>query len=136
MIWKFITTDNGMVFYDIDKSPSKALAVSLYFKKLETIGKISLTLIGALWAFLVYTENRVDIKRWDQILLFVTSNLFLLCSFATYYIGFDFVMGRIFYHATIDFQAPIISFWDMAQTINFLGGISCSTLTVLVCLKR
>lgn len=125
--------DIGMEIVNLDKSEAKRIATTLFFSKLESIGKISLALVGVLWAFVIYTGNKICIRTTWQKILFVVTNLFLFFSFGSYFLGYDFLLGRIFYHSTIDIEAPVVQFWRMAQFVYFTLGIICFIGIILLC---
>ena len=129
----YIYIDKGMVIINLDASNTKQLATDLFFNKLESIGKMSLALLGALWAIVIYKESKIKIKTSSQRRLFILTNLFLLGSFASYFLGYDFLVARIFYHSTIDLGAPIVGFWRLMQLVYFLTGLVWFVITVYFC---
>ena len=127
--------DGGMKLVELN-TEAKMIAVNRFFSQLESIGTISITLIGVLWAFIIYGASRVKIKRLTEKCLFVQSNLFLLISFATCFFSERFLIGRLFYHSTIDLNAPIVNFGLSMQQSFFISGLIWSVLTILVSLKE
>ncbi len=132
---RYSKIDTGMELVKLDNQ-AKIIATNMFFSQLESVGKISLTLIGLMWAFIIYKASRVEIRGFSRICLFVQSNIFLLLSFLAYFIGEDFLIGRIFYHATIDLSAPIVNFWLSMQRQFFIFGLIWSAVTILLSLSR
>ncbi len=129
----FKDIDQGMEIVNLEVSESKRMATTLFFSKLESIGKISVAILGVLWAFVIYTGTRIYIQTAAQIALFGASNIYLLMSFITYSLGYDFLLGRIFYHSTIDLEAPIVLFWSKAQIVYFSMGLFWFVILALLC---
>ncbi|OPY75875.1 MAG: hypothetical protein A4E64_01753 [Syntrophorhabdus sp. PtaU1.Bin058] len=128
--------DTGMEIINLNNSEAKRIATTLFFSKLESVGKISLALLGVLWAFIIYTGNRINIRTMSQINLFIVTNLCLLFSFGSYFWGYDFLLSRIFYHSTIDLEAPIVKFYSIAQLVYFISGIFWFVITILLCHEK
>ena len=126
--------DTGMALVKLDNQ-AKIIATNMFFSQLESIGKISLALIGVMWAFIIYKASRVEIRGFARSCLFIQSNIFLLLSFLAYFVGEDFLIARIFYHSTIDLAAPIVSFWLSLQRLFFTFGLIWSGLTILLSLN-
>lgn len=137
MVTVFVTwwllLDRTMTMHNLDGSSAKIMATTLFFQKLQSLGSISLTLIGVAWAFLLYKETNMEVPRWEQKLLFGVTNLFLAASFMSYSVGYDFLVDRIFLYATIDFGTPVVEIWNWAQVGFFLCGVTSLGLTMIVC---
>lgn len=132
---KYCSIDHGLVKIDIAANQARSFAASLYFTKLERIGQISLALIGALWIFLIGKDRAIRFKTPYHIVLFVITNIFLLASFGAYFLGSEFLVNLIFYHSTIDLDAPIVKFWSSLQLCSFILGLCYLGLTVLLSKK-
>ena len=118
-----------------DKSPQLA-AINLYFAKLQALGHLSLGLTGVLWAFVIYEEKtKLEINtRWRSALLYCAT-IFFLSSFVLYMDGYDFLVGRLFFHSAFDFEAPIVRFYSVGQMVFFAGGTLLFLMIVLFCRK-
>lgn len=125
--------DTGMELVELNNQ-AKLIATNMFFSQLESIGKISLTLLGVLWAFVIYKASRIKIRGSMRICLFIQTNIFLLISFVSYFVGEEFLISRIFYHATIDLEAPIVNFWLLAQRRFFIFGLIWLVLTIFLSL--
>jgi hypothetical protein len=131
---RYVNIDKGMELIELNNQ-AKIIATNKFFSQLESIGKISLTLLGVLWAFVIYKASRVKIQGFARICLFIQSNIFLLASFCAYFKGENFLISRIFYHATIDLEAPIVNFWLLMQQRFFIWGLAWSVLTIILSLE-
>ena len=122
--------DLSMEITDIETSQTKRMATSLYLSKLESIGKISLAIIGVLWALILYEGAQIRLSDSVEINLFLVTNLSFLISFIIYFIGHDFLLNYIFYHATIDFESPVVEFFRWGQLTYFIMGLLFFCFTV------
>ena len=125
--------DESMKVIDINASIAKQIAINLFFKKIESIGKISLTILGVLWAFVFFKGYRVSLSNVWQIILFSVPNLSLIGTFIFYIWGHAFLVGRLFYSATIDLKAPYVTLLCNGQLIFFIIGVIWFMLTVVFC---
>jgi len=132
---QYTDIDTGMELVELNNQ-AKIMATNMFFSRLESIGKISLTLLGVLWAFVIYKASRIKIVGIARKSLFAQSNIFLLVSFWAYFQGENLLIERIFYHATIDLEAPIVNFWLMVQQRFFILGLVWIILTILLSLER
>lgn len=133
-VWR-LSFDETIRAIAADKSPQLA-AINLYFAKLQSIGNLSLGLIGVLWAFVIYEEKtKLEINTaWRSALLYCATT-FLLFSFALYMHGYDFLVGRLFFHSAFDFEAPIVRFYSVGQMV-FFGGGTLSFLMIVFCCRK
>jgi hypothetical protein len=131
----FYKIDPGVEITNLEQSQTKRLASKLFIDKLESIGKISLAIIGALWAFIIYEGTKIKLLNAVSINIFILTNICLLFSFIFYFTGYDFLVNYIFYHSTIDLEAPIVQFWRWAQLLYFFLGLVFFVFTILVTLK-
>lgn len=139
IIWfviKFFLTDSGMEIVDLNKNEAKCISVKLYFEKLKAIGEISLALIGLLWALVIYKNNKIKIISFGQKSMFIATNFLFFGSFLLYFLGYDFVLGRIFFHSSFDLSAPVVSLWREGQLLFFFFGIIWLILTLLSCIQK
>jgi len=115
-------------------SPLQLKAIDLYFKKLESLGSLSLALTGALWAFVIYPkEEGVRVRdNWSWSLV-VVATFYFVTSFAFYTHGYGFLTERMFFHDAFDLEAPIVSFWSTGQLAFFAGGVGSFVAIVLLC---
>lgn len=125
--------DEGMEILNLDESETKRLATALFFSKLESIGNISLALIGILWIFRISMGYKIRIYNTAQEIIFIMINLFLLGSFVAYFLGYDLLLGRMFFHSTIDLEAPIVKFWMWAQRGYLFLGVMLLVVFIYLC---
>ena len=107
--------------YSLETEPSR-LASNLYFSKLTALAQLTVGLLGGAWAILTLTDTSVKVDRWPTITCFTLANLSLILSLGIYVYGYDFIVARIFHHATFDIDAPFISFVSKSQQFLFLKG--------------
>lgn len=131
---KYCYSDIGMVIDNLDESETKRVAVNLFFSRLESIGNISLALIGILWSFIIFRESRINIQRCEQKLLFILTNLYFLCSFSLYIWSHMLYVTYMFFHRTIDLQAPIVNIFTNFQILFFTFGLISLCITILMSL--
>ena len=136
LLWWRAHLPGTMEIVDVGE-PIRQKAIDLYFKKLESIGSTSLTMIGVLWAFVLYPKNAgVRVRdRWSMALVIIATLLFL-ASFGLSAWGFDFLTDRLFFQGTFDIEAPLVSFWAVGQGIYFAAGIVVFLAIVLVCVDH
>jgi len=127
----FLTIDRGMVIYRLDAESSR-LASNLFFEKMTALAQLAVALLGGTWAFITLAETTVRIRGWPTITCFSLANLSLASSLLVYVYGYDFLVGRIFYHATFDIDAPIVASVQSAQQYFFLKGVVDLGATILI----
>lgn len=127
----FLTIDRGMVIYRLD-AESSMLASTLFFEKMTALAQLAVALLGGTWAFITLAETTVHIRGWPTATCFTLANLSLACSLLVYVYGYDFLVGRIFYHATFDIDAPIVASVQSAQQYFFLKGVLDLGVTILI----
>jgi hypothetical protein len=133
VIWQFFTVDRGMVIRRLDNETSR-FASKLFFDKMAVLAQLAIALIGGTWAFLTLANTTVRIKSWTTIICFTLANLSLVSSLAFYLYGYDFIVARIFYHASFDIDAPFICFVSKSQQWLFIKG--CIDLVMTIILGR
>lgn len=132
-LWQFLSIDRGMVIHRLDNETSR-FASTLFFEKMTALAQLSIALLGGMWAFLTLADTTVRIKGWTTIMCFTLANLSLLSSLAVYVYGYDFIISRIFYHASFDIDAPFVGFVSISQQLLFLKG--CIDLGATIMLGR
>ena len=133
-IWalvKFSSVDRGMVIYSLNQETSR-LATTLFFNKMTALAQLAIALLGGSWAFLSLVETTVKIKGWTTIVCFTLANLSLVSSLMVYAYGYDFIVARIFHHATFDIDAPFVGFVNTSQQLLFLKGCIDLGSTILI----
>jgi hypothetical protein len=130
-LYTFSTVDRGMVIHRLDTESSR-LASTLFFEKMTALAQLAVALLGGTWAFVTLAETTVHIKGWPTITCFALANISLACSLLVYVYGYDFLVGRIFYHATFDIDAPIVALTQNAQQYFFLGGVVDLGFTIIL----
>lgn len=120
-LYQLISLDRGMVIYRLESDTSR-LASELFFNKMTALAQVTIALLGGMWAFLTLADTTVHIKGSPTIICFVLANLSLGASLAVYAYGYDFIVSRIFHHASFDIDAPFIVFVSTCQQILFLKG--------------
>lgn len=129
-LWQKIHIDEGMQLIAINND-GKQIAINIFLSQQETIGTTSIALIGAFWALFIYGDHKMNFKTWHgKFLVMQISFLFLCCLMLSFW-GQDFIIKRIFYHNTLDFEAPILKFWIYWQRGIFILGLILSGITVL-----
>lgn len=134
-LYFYFNIDFGMEITDLETSQTKKMATSSYLIKLESIGKISLAIIGVLWSIILFKGAQVELSDNITFSYFFVTNLCFLLSFLFYFIGIDTLLNYIFYHGTIDFEAPIVVFFRWGQLFYFSTGLIFFCFTVLFGLK-
>jgi hypothetical protein len=130
-LWQFSSVDRGMVIQRLDNETSR-LATTLVFNKMTAFAQLAIALLGGLWAFLSLADTIVKIKGWTTIMCFVLVNLSFVSSLGLYACGYDFIAGKIFYHASFDLDAPFVSFVKESQQLFFLNGCIDLGSTILL----
>jgi hypothetical protein len=130
----YFSIQRGMDIVKVDTA--EQVAIERFFDKLENIGEMSLVLIGALWTLFVYGESRVRPRGGCEWTLFASANLHFAASFLIYFVGTDFLVSRLFYHSSIDLDAPIVSYWRQWQLVYFVGGLLSLVASILVSLRE
>lgn len=131
VLYTFFTVDRGMVIHRLDTESSR-LASTLFFEKMTALAQLAVALLGGMWAFLTLTETTVRVEGWPTIGCFGLANLSLACSLLAYVYGYDFIVSRIFYHASFDIDAPIVAIVQQAQQYFFLNGVVDFGFTIVL----
>jgi hypothetical protein len=130
-VYTFFTVERGMVIHRLETEPSR-LASTLFFEKMTALAQLAVALLGGTWAFLTLAETKVHVKGWPTITCFALANLSLACSLLVYVYGYDFIVARIFYHATFDIDAPFVALVQKSQQLFFLKGIFDLGATIIL----
>lgn len=129
----FCNIDDGMRKIEIKDNGVRAIAVNMFAAQLEAIGNLSLTLIGAFLALLIYGESKLQIKNYSNVYLVSQTIGFFVASFLGYFLGQSFLISRLFYHGSIDLEAPIVNFWIYSQIVFFVAGLVWAVVTIVIC---
>lgn len=129
----FASEDRSMAMRRLE-TESARLASGLFFEKMTAIAQLSVALLGATWVFLTLTEGKVTLNSKATVICFWVANLSFALSLATYAIGYDFIVTRIFHHSTFDIDAPFVSKVSHIQQLTFLLG--CLSLGATILLGR
>ena len=132
-LFRYQNIDKGMEITNFNENIAKQFAINLFFRKLESIGKISLAVIGVLLAFVFLKGYRIQFNTKSQILLFLIPIISLIGSFIFYLISHDLLLSRLFYHSTIDLEAPIVKTLCRGQLYYFIIGLVWFFLTIVLC---
>ena len=132
-IYEIVNTTRAMGKYELE-SESSRLASNMYFSKLTALAQLTVGLLGGAWALVTVVDTSVKMKGWPTIACFTVANLSFLLSLAIYAYGYDFIVARIFHHATFDIDAPFISFVSRYQQALFANG--CIDLAFTVAFGR
>ena len=132
-LWQFSSVDRGMVIQRLDNETSR-LATTLFFNKMTALAQLAIALLGGSWAFLSLVDTKVKIKGWTTIICFTLANLALASSLAVYAYGYDFIVARMFYHASFDIDAPFVGLVNTSQQLLFVKG--CIDLGITILLGR
>jgi sterol desaturase/sphingolipid hydroxylase (fatty acid hydroxylase superfamily) len=129
----FCNIDDGMRKIEIKDSGVRVTAVNMFAAQLEAIGSLSLTLIGAFLALLIYGESKLQIRGYSKVYLVFQTIAFFVVSFLGYFLGQRFLISRLFYHGSIDLEAPVINFWIYFQIVFFVMGLVWAVVTIIIC---
>lgn len=135
-VWSLIVIsveDRGMAIRRLDTETAR-LASTLFFAKMTAIAQLSVGLLGAAWAFLTLAETKVEVKARETAVCFAVANLSFTLSLIVYVVGHDFIVTRIFHHATFDIDAPFVAKVSLVQQLAFLWG--CVALGSTIFLGR
>jgi hypothetical protein len=99
---------------------------------MTALAQLSIGLLGGAWAFITLIETQVKVKEWPAITCFTMANLSFILSLVVYAYGYDFIVVRIFHHATFDIDAPFINKVSASQQFLFLSGCIDLGFTVLL----
>ncbi|MBW1915560.1 MAG: hypothetical protein JRI86_11600 [Deltaproteobacteria bacterium] len=139
VVWavsKFITTNRGMVIHPLDNETSR-LASTLFFQKMTALAQLAVALLGVSWVYVILkpAERGEKIKlQANTISCFIMTNLSLSFSLVAYTYGYDFLVDRIFYHATFDLEAPIVGLVKNSQQYLVIKG--CVDLVATIFFRR
>jgi hypothetical protein len=122
LLYTWVNVERGMVIHRLGDETAR-LASTLFFAKMTALAQLAIALLGGTWAFLTLTATIVQIKRWPAKMCFALANVSLVCSLFAYTYGYDFLVTRIFYHASFDIDAPIVSLVQMGQQLFFVHGV-------------
>lgn len=136
LVWKQ-RCGTTVALLDAPLSEIQLKAIDCYFSKLQNLGSLALALTGALWALVIYPKDAAVsvIDKW-RLMLVIIATLFFLTSFVLYSLGYDFLIGRMFFHDTFDLEAPIVQFWSDSQSLCFAFGVASFLLIILACRRR
>lgn len=126
----FGVSDRSMAIYQLESEATR-LASTLFFEKMTTIAQLSLGLLGAGWAFLTLADTKVELKTCCSRTCFVVANAALGTSLLVYSLGRDFIVARVFHHATFDIDAPFVAAVSHLQQATFLLGVVALVATIL-----
>ncbi|HXF65696.1 MAG TPA: PEGA domain-containing protein [Burkholderiales bacterium] len=99
---------------------------------MTALAQLAVALLGGTWAFITLADTTVHIRGWPTITCFALANLSLACSLLVYVYGYDFLVGRIFYHAAFDIDAPVVALVQTAQQFFFLKGVIDLGVTIIL----
>ena len=125
--------DRGMVIDSLEKSETKRLASTKFFDKMTAFAQATLAVLGASWTLLIVQSSRMQLTR-PGLVAFVLVNISLISSLAVYNEGYDFIVGRIFYHQTFDLEAPFVVLVKDLQQVFFMIG--CLGLVAVITNRR
>lgn len=134
MIWalvEFVSIERAMVIYRLENETSR-LASTLYFEKLRALAQLTVAVLGAAWALLTLADTKVEVKGWPAVSCFTLANLSFAFSLWTYVYGYDFIVERMFHHATFDIDAPLVTFVNNWQHGWFVMGCVYLVFTVFI----
>lgn len=129
--YMFVTVDRGMAIHRLENETAR-LASTLFFNKMTALAQLSIGLLGGAWAFITLIETQVKVQEWPAITCFTMANISFILSLAVYAYGYDFIVARIFHHATFDIDAPLIINVSASQQFLFLNGCIDLGFTVLL----
>jgi hypothetical protein len=127
----FYTVDRGMAIHRLETETAR-LASGLFFEKMTAIAQLTIALLGGAWAFITVVDTHVQVKEWRAVTCFTLANISFILSLAVYVYGYDFIVARIFHHATFDVDAPFINEVRLGQQFLFLNGCINLAVTVLI----
>lgn len=130
-VYTFFTVERGMVIHRLETETSR-LASTLVFEKMTALAQLAIVLLGGTWAFLTLAETTVHVKGWPTIMCFALVNVSLVCSLLSYVYGYDFIVARIFYHASFDIDAPFVALMQKSQQLFFLKGVIDLGFTIIL----
>lgn len=129
-VYVFCTVSRGMVIHKLDTETAR-LASTLFFDKMTALAQLSIGLLGGAWAFITLVDTQVKVERWPAITCFTMANFSFLFSVIVYAYGYDFIVARIFHHATFDIDAPFINVIRKSQQFLFINGCFDLGFTIL-----
>ncbi len=128
---QLFTADRGMVIHRLHSEPAR-LASAMFFDKMTALAQLTIALLGGTWALLTLADTKVKIKGWPIITCFILANASFMVSLFVYAYGYDFIVTRIFHHASFDVDAPLVTLVKSSQQLFFLKGCLDLVVTILV----
>lgn len=115
-------TDRSMEKFDLNSEAAR-LASNLFFAKMTAIAQITVALIAAAWALVTLSDVSVRVEGASSSICFWLANASFGFSLLAYAIGHDFIVERVFHHATFDIDAEYIKAIKNSQQTLFLNGL-------------
>jgi hypothetical protein len=115
-------TDRSMEKFDLNSEAAR-LASNLFFAKMTAIAQITVALIAAAWALVTLRDVSVHVEGASSKICFWLANISFGFSLLAYAIGNDFIIERVFHHATFDIDAEYIKAIKNSQQNLFLNGL-------------
>lgn len=132
-VFTYFKTDQGM---DPEKrltTDESKIAINLFFNRIENLGNHSLFIIGALLAFVVY--GTAHTKRFKNIRLIFICIAILFFSYVMYFFGSRLLIELMYFHSSIDLEAPIVKWFMYWQIIFLVFGIVLSGIAIWESIK-
>jgi hypothetical protein len=132
--WTYRSIDHGMEIMD-RLTDSQQMAITQYLASRGTLAGTSLTLLGGFAALFLYTGNRIRIRTTYQKFLFGGVLLLIAGSYVAYYVGYEFLLQRMYFRSSFDLGAPIIQLWAGTQLRFLIAGLIWAIVTVVLCYR-
>ncbi len=104
----------------------------MFFEKMTALAQLTIALLGATWALLTLADTEVNVKGWPTVMCFTLANLSFALSLIVYAYGYDFIVARVFHHASFDIDAPFVIAVKSWQQWLFLKGCVDLVCTILL----
>lgn len=120
----------------LEPNESRMLAWDLYASKVQSLGTVSLTLLGVLWAFLIYRNTEIRVTGCSAWRMFVSANLFFGSSFLIYLRQYDLSVSHLNSYGPTDLAAPFFQLLASAQWVSVVLGVVVTGALILTCRKE